>query len=297
MGDFQERSAPWVVSGDRLVNHPAFEQRQQPAQVVGVVVASDYSAISDCRYDSKPAHGITSQFMESAGRCAGGSAMYHTAASRKYILLTRSVDPWSLTMEPDTAAVSFRLASFAMTASEIQLRPVTLSDLPIFFVQQSDAAANWSVAFTMHDPANWDAFQAKWQKIIDDERITARTITWQGAVAGNIVCFTAPYSGNREIGYWLGRQYWNRGIATQAVLQFVSLIEERPLYAAVAADNAASLRVLEKCGFTRCAANRAFANARGQEIDEVILQLVGQSGVDLTATSITDVNSGIRQDR
>jgi len=40
---------------------------------------------------------------------------------------------------------------------------------------------------------------------------------------------------------------------------------------AAAADNLASLRVLQKCGFTISAHSRFHANARGAEIDEVLL--------------------------
>jgi RimJ/RimL family protein N-acetyltransferase len=44
------------------------------------------------------------------------------------------------------------------------------------------------------------------------------------------------------------------------------------VYARVAADNAASSRVLEKCGVVHLGTNRDFANARGQEIEEVLLR-------------------------
>jgi RimJ/RimL family protein N-acetyltransferase len=48
---------------------------------------------------------------------------------------------------------------------------------------------------------------------------------------------------------------------------------ERPLHARVAADNPASRRVLEKCGFVVSGHDRGFANARGEEIDELVLTL------------------------
>lgn len=54
---------------------------------------------------------------------------------------------------------------------------------------------------------------------------------------------------------------------------FLSRIQERPVYARVEALNTASLRVLEKCGFIRIGTNRDFANARGKEIEEVLLKL------------------------
>jgi RimJ/RimL family protein N-acetyltransferase len=47
----------------------------------------------------------------------------------------------------------------------------------------------------------------------------------------------------------------------------------RPLYASAAADNAGSIRVLEKCGFRRTGEVRALAKARGAEITEVFFEL------------------------
>jgi RimJ/RimL family protein N-acetyltransferase len=66
---------------------------------------------------------------------------------------------------------------------------------------------------------------------------------------------------------------WGRGIASAALQSFLSLTTERPLFARAAADNAASLRVLEKAGFRRIGVNRDFARGRGEEIEEAILRL------------------------
>jgi len=49
--------------------------------------------------------------------------------------------------------------------------------------------------------------------------------------------------------------------------------KKRPVYAHAAKDNFGSIRVLQKCGFQIMGYDRNFANARGQEIEEVILQL------------------------
>ncbi len=50
-------------------------------------------------------------------------------------------------------------------------------------------------------------------------------------------------------------------------------VKVRPLYGRAAKDNIASLRVLEKCGFTICGEGRGFSNARGEEVEEFILRL------------------------
>ena len=157
--------------------------------------------------------------------------------------------------------------------SAILLREVTEADLVIFFEQQQDPAANWMAGFTAEDPTDWAAFAAKWAKILADETVTTKTIVCDGRVAGSIGCFLAPWSGQREVTYWIGRDHWGRGVATKALAAFLEELAERPLYARAAADNIASIRVLEKCGFVLIGRESGFANARGAEIEEVVFEL------------------------
>ena len=57
-----------------------------------------------------------------------------------------------------------------------------------------------------------------------------------------------------ELGYWLGEEFWRRGIMTQAVAAFTDFCFEdfqlRRIYAEPFSNNRASARVLEKAGFT-----------------------------------------------
>ena len=75
-----------------------------------------------------------------------------------------------------------------------------------------------------------------------------KTIVSEGEVAGNVLSFER--AGKQLVGYWLGREYWGRGLATQALAELVEELAVRPLYAEVATTNIGSIRVLEKCGFT-----------------------------------------------
>ncbi len=92
-----------------------------------------------------------------------------------------------------------------------------------------------------------DAFMSHWAGILADPNLLALAIVSDGELVGNLGVF--PDVGKRAIGYWIGREYWGRGIATDAVRLFLTGYPERPLYAWVIATNAASIRVLEKCGF------------------------------------------------
>jgi RimJ/RimL family protein N-acetyltransferase len=129
--------------------------------------------------------------------------------------------------------------------SDLRLRDVTEADLPIFFEHQLDPTATQMAAFPSRDRA---AFMAHWAKITADTSIVKQTILVDGQVAGNIVSF--EQSGEREVGYWIGRGYWGQGVATRALAAFLAHETTRPLYAYVAKHNIGSRRVLEKCGFT-----------------------------------------------
>lgn len=127
------------------------------------------------------------------------------------------------------------------------LRDVRPADLPVFYEQQLDPESTRMAAFPARERA---AFDAHWEKILRDRMVRANAIVADGAVAGNVVSFRKD--GKTEVGYWLGREFWGRGIATRALAEFVRSVDERPLHAGVAKHNAGSIRVLEKCGFRRC---------------------------------------------
>ena len=156
--------------------------------------------------------------------------------------------------------------------TDIVLRDVMMSDLPIFFDQQRDPEANWMAAFTTRDPANRDAFMAHWHKILSNEDNTIQTILFNGQVAGSVSSYIDE-DGQLEVTYWIGKPYWGNGIATRALLTLIEHIKVRPLYARAAKDNIGSLRVLEKCGFTITGEGKGFANARGEEVEEFLLRL------------------------
>ncbi len=153
-------------------------------------------------------------------------------------------------------------------ARGVMLRDVTESDLPMFFDHQLDPDATRMAAFPARD---WAAFSAHWTKILADETIAKQTILHDGQVAGNIVSW--GQAAEREVGYWIGREHWGRGVATQALTAFLNHEKTRPLNAHVAKHNVASIRVLQKCGFGLIREEQAVSNAGGEAVDELILGL------------------------
>lgn len=127
----------------------------------------------------------------------------------------------------------------------MRLRGVAEDDLPVFFEHQMDADADRMAGFP---PRDRDAFMAHWNTILRDASVVVRTVLLDGQVAGNMVAF--DFEGRREVGYWFGRTFWGKAVATRALRAFLEEVTERPLYAGVAEHNVASIRVLVKCGFT-----------------------------------------------
>ena len=149
----------------------------------------------------------------------------------------------------------------------VQLREVRDEDLLIHFANQQDPVATAMAAFP---PRDWDAFVAHWTRIRADEAVTIRTVLLGEEVVGSVASFVR--SGQRLVGYWIGRAYWGRGIATRALTALLECDPSRPLYAHVAKHNHASRRVLEKCGFRVCGEELCTRHP-GYEVEEWILKL------------------------
>jgi RimJ/RimL family protein N-acetyltransferase len=151
------------------------------------------------------------------------------------------------------------------------LRELRDEDLAVLFEQWADPVAAHMAAFTAPDHMDRNAFERRVSRQRADETVIARVIIVDGEVAGTIASWGDP--DEREVTYWIGRSYWGRGIATDALKAFLTVDPSRPLHARVAFDNVASHRVLEKCGFRVVATERSFAEARSGEIEEFVLQL------------------------
>ena len=130
-------------------------------------------------------------------------------------------------------------------ADTVTLRAVEPADLPILFEHQRDPAGIAMAGVGGRDRA---VFDEHWAKILADDDSLIRTVVAGGEVAGHVLSFERD--GRREVGYWIGRDHWGRGVATAALVAFLGEERTRPLHAGVLPANGGSLRVLEKCGFS-----------------------------------------------
>lgn len=125
--------------------------------------------------------------------------------------------------------------------------------------------------YTRSDAANWVAQASR------EDPVRNYVIEAGGAFAGavGVIPLAAEHSGSAIFGYWLGRRFWGRGLATDAARTLARHALRtrglRRLQASVFAPNIASARVLEKAGFTLEARIReSYTQRDGTVCDELL---------------------------
>ena len=114
------------------------------------------------------------------------------------------------------------------------------------------------------------------QRVTGEEPRSGFCIEVDGAAVGGIGFELGQdiYRHSAEIGYWLGEEFWNRGMMTAIVRAFSDwLFVSFPLHriaANVFANNPASARVLEKAGFTFEARLRSYVMKEGVIVDSLV---------------------------
>lgn len=126
---------------------------------------------------------------------------------------------------------------------------------------QADARAWFSMLAALPEPTHW-------------------AIEVDGTAVGGIGVDLGEgvFAKSGQFGYWLGEQYWGRGIASEVVRVVSEYVLSHfglaRLEAQVFAWNPASMRVLEKAGFVREGVLRNSVLKEGQLIDQVLYALV-----------------------
>ena len=160
----------------------------------------------------------------------------------------------------------------------LELRPFAHSDCR----RVAELVNDWEIArwtssiphpYSVNDAVEW----------IDGQALSERT-AHAVIVAGELVgCVThwpdselqdtmglGPESAE-EVGYWIGRHFWGRGIASRALetmMQQATFPGHKTVVAKVMKGNVASERVLLKCRFER--AGDCQLEARGQTVDALL---------------------------
>ena len=168
--------------------------------------------------------------------------------------------------------------------SKCVVRPMQFSDA----VALAKHGNNPKVAIntSLPSPMSIDTAQ-QWLKIrLEQSSRLFCAIEVDGAVGAISLIFQSePKHHSAEIGYWLGEEYWNKGIMTEAVQALTEYgFSERNLsriYAHVFSWNTASMRVLEKGGYQREGWLRQSVVKDGKVVDEAFYARLRDASVPL----------------
>jgi Acetyltransferases, including N-acetylases of ribosomal proteins len=128
--------------------------------------------------------------------------------------------------------------------------------------------------YTLADADGWI------KKVTSDPSCHDFAIAVDDVAVGGISIFlqTDIFRRSAEIGYWLGEEFWGRGIVTEAVRAMTeyafSNFDICRIYAGVFEWNPASMRVLEKAGYEFESRTKKSVTKNGQTMDEFIYAIV-----------------------
>lgn len=160
----------------------------------------------------------------------------------------------------------------------VSLRQFNLSDIPFLVKYLNNTLVTQYITDAIPKPYTQD--DAKWWVSQCQEDNLFKAIEFKGKFVG---CISAQlgkfeYYQSAELGYWLGEEHWNKGIATTAVELFSQTLFEQHalvrLFVSVVSTNTASIRVLEKNNFVLEGKLSKASYKNGQYFDELLFAKV-----------------------
>ncbi len=170
-----------------------------------------------------------------------------------------------------------------LTTARLRLRPIRRSDAP----RVQALCSNWNVARMLSRvpyPNPLEVVEA-WTGAQAEARESGLTYTFaiehregehRDRLIG-VVGVSRCDDGGYEIGYWLGEPWWGQGLMTEAVGRAADFARAElgldRLRSDYFADNPASGRIQEKCGFRITGRGRLNSQSRGCEVEAVFTEL------------------------
>jgi ribosomal-protein-alanine N-acetyltransferase len=180
--------------------------------------------------------------------------------------------------------------------SLVRLRPWQKKDIFVLaqLADDYDVASTLRNSFphpyTVEDAQRWVSFN-----LSQPEPNPIKAIEYNGNLVGCVGAFFKDdvYSRNAEIGYWLGKRYWGKGIASVAVGLLVDYLFNNfvlhRLYGEVFSNNEASCRVLAKNGFALEARLKGHVYKNDAYLDCFIYALMKSDWSQKTEKSTVDL--------
>jgi [ribosomal protein S5]-alanine N-acetyltransferase len=162
-----------------------------------------------------------------------------------------------------------------LISGDVKLRGFKKSDAP----KMAELANNENVSRNLTDgfphPYTLQHAEEFISRFLDQDPVTIFAIEYMGDYVGNIglVKGTDIHRKSAEIGYFIGEPYWYKGITTTAVKLITEYgfknLDIVRIHTGIFEYNAASQRVLEKCGFIKEGIFQKSVFKQGKLWDEV----------------------------
>ncbi len=152
----------------------------------------------------------------------------------------------------------------------LTLRPLGADDVDDIVATIGDIAVSRNLARVPHPYSRRDAqaFLTFARRLTRERRSLMSAIVRQGRVIGVVSIDAVPY--RNRLGYWLNRDAWGHGYATEAVAALAAYAFEviglRLIRSGIFVDNLASLRVQTKLGFRPTSLRWGWSLARGERL-------------------------------
>jgi len=155
-----------------------------------------------------------------------------------------------------------------MTKSHISFAKIPGSDL--------DAYHNMLIDFdiirmtgTIEYPVSKKAANARRTRSPEDPLCWFDGVYLDGTLAGEAGCFRTK-TGQLEIGYMVGKNWWGQGLASRIIPMIVQRIKasgyQGAILGTVFKDNPASQKVIKRCGFVKTGEGYYASKGRGENV-------------------------------
>lgn len=152
---------------------------------------------------------------------------------------------------------------------------ITEEDIKALYPLGNDADVSWMSGGGLTYPVSYEVFRTKKTIALSTSfgEMASYAIRWNNTLVGSIGYFRRQQDLPLEIGYWLGKKYWGKGIATEALRLALGAMQDSGVSGTVMAttmfDNLSSQHILQKCGFREIGTEVLDSPARGQEVEGV----------------------------
>ena len=157
----------------------------------------------------------------------------------------------------------------------VHIAPITEADIKVLYLLGNDKDVSWMSGGGLTYPLSYEEFRTKKTIAVSTspQDMASYAIRWNTNLVGSIGYFRREQDLPLEIGYWLGREYWGKGIATNALQLALEAMRDRGISGTVIAttmpDNLSSRHILLKCGFREIGTEVFESPARNMEVEGV----------------------------